>query len=102
MKIQFYFFALMLLFHQNILSQDTHVKHVGEHAHLSTTKQSLVENKGQWPEGVIFQSSIDGGKVWVQQNKMVYHLQDFSSMHDNHTQFGAQTLNTEIREELVH
>ena len=71
-----------------------------EHTH--NQKSSLIENKGQWPEPVLFQSPMEGGKVWVQQNKFVYHLQDFSSMHENHMNFENSTGRTDIREEVVH
>ena len=48
--------------------------------HLSKNKplpaKMLLENKGQWPEGVLFRSNMNGGKVWIQQHKLIYHLQD--------------------------
>ena len=49
---------------------------------LSKNKgQLLLENKGQWPEGVLFRSNMPGGKLWVQQHKLIFHLQDYSTMH---------------------
>ena len=63
-----------------IHSHDDHVHQ--QHNHQK--KSNLIENKGQWPRPVLFNSSIEGGKVWIQQNKFVYHLQDFSSLHENH------------------
>ena len=81
MKIQIYTGIFLCFFVQNYWSQDQESHHNHNHG---ASKESLIENKGQWPDGVLFQSKIDGGKVWVQQNKFVYHLQDFSSMHEAH------------------
>ena len=84
-------------------SQDNHVKHIGEHSHQHTTKELLVENKGQWPEGVFFQSNVDGGKIWVQQNKFVYHLQDFSELYESHANPSVILAKDAVaRQELIH
>ena len=89
--------ALNFLMAQPKLNDDhSHHKHVH-----GQTKSSLLENKGQWPAPVLFQSSIEGGKVWVQQNKFVYHLQDYASMHENHGNFDSDA-GFEIKEKLVH
>ena len=94
MKIQIYISLFLCFFAQNYLSQEQENHHNHNHG---ASKESLIENKGQWPEGVLFQSKIDGGKVWVQQNKFVYHLQDFSSMHEAH----ARPLLTAIEEPVA-
>ena len=78
-------------------SHDDHVHQ--QHNHQK--KSNLIENKGQWPKPVLFNSSIEGGKVWIQQNKFVYHLQDYSAMHENHGNFDSDA-GIEIREKLVH
>jgi len=52
--------------------------------HSHSIHHSFIENKGQWDKDVLFQSKFDGGNLWVQQNKMVFHLQDFRDMADNH------------------
>ena len=89
--------ALNFLMAQPKLNDDhSHHKHVH-----GKTKSSLLENKGQWPAPVLFQSSIEGGKVWIQQNKFVYHLQDYAAMHDNHGNFDSDA-GFEIKEKLVH
>ncbi len=56
-----------------------------EHAH--SILHSFIENKGQWDNNVLFMSKFDGGNLWVQQNKFVFHLQDFSEMHNAHGNF---------------
>ena len=61
----------------------------------------FLENKGQWPKDVLFKSKMSGGNLWIQSNKLVYHLQDFSSLKENHL---AKSLNptTDIKEKVVH
>jgi len=103
MKTPFQLIFLVFISVQFTWAQQRQNKHAitpAEHTH--TQNSSLIENKGQWPEPVFFRSSMEGGKVWVQQNKFVYHLQDFSSMHENHMNFENSTGRTDIREEVVH
>tara|TARA_B100000524_G_scaffold86175_1_gene39921 strand:- start:3705 stop:7760 length:4056 start_codon:yes stop_codon:yes gene_type:complete len=100
MKIQIYSGILICFFAQNYWSQEqeTHENH-----NHGSSKESLIENKGQWPDGVLFQSKIDGGKVWVQQNKFIYHLQDFSSMHEAHANPLLTPLEDPIaKQEVIH
>jgi hypothetical protein len=76
------------------------------HNHLispsNQPKKILLENKGQWPEGVLFSSSLRGGKLWVQQNKFIYHLQDYSSMQKAHAMRDENFKGEDIKETLVH
>ncbi len=53
--------------------------------HEHSMYHSFIENKGQWPKEVLFKTSFDGGNLWIQQRKFVFHLQDFSILHQNHT-----------------
>ncbi|MBU2020261.1 MAG: gliding motility-associated C-terminal domain-containing protein [Bacteroidetes bacterium] len=39
---------------------------------------TLIENKGQWPNGVLFQSKLQGGNLWVEEGRFLYHLVDNS------------------------
>ena len=80
----------------------SHYDHVHQQ-HNHQKKSNLIENKGQWPKPVLFNSSIDGGKVWVQQNKFVYHLQDFSALHENHARSIDDTKGPLIlKQDVVH
>ena len=45
---------------------------------------NFLENKGQWPEAVLFKAPFSGGNLWIQQNKFVFHLQDFSDLREIH------------------
>mgnify|MGYP001357987604 CR=1 FL=1 len=99
MKIQIYTSIFLCFFVQNYLSQEQEAHHSPNHG---ASKESLIENKGQWPEGVLFKSKIDGGNVWVQQNKFVYHLQDFSSMHEAHANPLKPVEEPIAKQEVIH
>jgi gliding motility-associated-like protein len=47
---------------------------------------ALVENKGQWPEHVLFASDVQGGKVFFEKNQLTYHLFDLSSIIEAHNE----------------
>ncbi len=57
------------------------------------------ENKGQWPDQVLFKADKMGGKVWVLEQKLIYHLQDLSAYRHAH---GHEMEEPEIHEHLVH
>ena len=61
----------------------------------------FLENKGQWPKDVLFKSKMSGGNLWLQTNKLIYHLQDFSSLRENHFSRSQQS-STSIKEKLIH
>jgi gliding motility-associated-like protein len=70
---------------------------------LSKNKgQLLLENKGQWPEGVLFRSNMPGGKLWVQQHKLIFHLQDYSKMHKLHAMAEPNYKGQDVSQTLVH
>ena len=75
---------------------------VQEIAHDHSILHSFIENKGQWHEQVLFQSKFDGGNMWVQQKKMVFHLQDFSGMHEVHANFKEVKNPKQNRQTVVH
>jgi len=65
-------------------------------------KHSFIENKGQWDEDVLFKSSFKGGNLWVQRNKLLFHLQDFQKLRKNHANFGNPDLTAVDRQHVVH
>ena len=73
-----------------------------EIAHEHSILHSFIENKGQWNEQVLFQSKFNGGNLWVQQKKMVFHLQDFSEMHEAHANFKAIKNPSTNKQTVVH
>lgn len=77
--MKFYLIALLL-----IISCSTFAQQI-DHPH--SIAHSFIENKGQWNENILFQSKFNGGNLWVQQNKFVFHLQDLSAMQEAHGNF---------------
>lgn len=70
-----------------------------EHSH--SILHSFIENKGQWDKNVLFQSKFDGGNLWVQQKKFVFHLQDYSAMEDAHGNFNYKG-DGKLKQTIVH
>lgn len=68
MKFLIFFFILFSIW--QLEAQEIIHKHSPHH--------SFIENKGQWDNRILFKSKFQGGNMWVQQNKFVFHLQDFS------------------------
>lgn len=52
--------------------------------HHHSMPHSFIENKGQWGENVLFKSTFQGGNLWIEQGKMMFHLQDFSRLQAFH------------------
>lgn len=73
-------------------SQEIHHEHSIHHA--------FVENKGQWLDPILFKSHFDGGNLWVQQNKFVFHLQDYSALQEAH--FGQIDGQGKMLQDVVH
>ena len=73
-----------------------------EIVHQHSIQHSFIENKGQWDNEVLFKSKFDGGNLWVEQHKMMFHLQNFSAVHDAHVSKKDIKNNPEIPQTLVH
>src|SRR5688572_16589014 len=90
-------FLLTLLLFLNtgsLLSQQV------EHDHA--LHSSFIENKGQWQKPILFKAKFSGGNLWIQQNKFVFHLQDFSNLHQNHVSPERADSKTSIPQTVVH
>lgn len=53
-----------------------------EHDH--SLQHAFIENGGQWDENVLFKANFHGGNLWIEQGKMMFHLQDFSRLQQYH------------------
>ncbi|MGJ8661213.1 MAG: gliding motility-associated C-terminal domain-containing protein [Bacteroidota bacterium] len=63
----------------------------------------LIENKGQWDDQILFQSKFQGGNLWVQQHKLLFHLQDFSAYQAAHANFKNKVPNSDgYRQTVIH
>jgi len=60
------------------------------------------ENKGQWPQDVLFKAPFAGGNLWIQQHKLLFHLQDLSAVREIHDHPGESKRSPEIRQTVVH
>ncbi|MCF6280573.1 MAG: hypothetical protein L3J14_09545 [Flavobacteriaceae bacterium] len=70
--------------------------------HQHSIPHSFIENKGQWKENVLFKSKFDGGNLWVEQHKMMFHLQDLSIYHEAHVAKKNNIENPVVPQTLVH
>jgi gliding motility-associated-like protein len=43
----------------------------------------FVENKGQWPQQVQFKSDVQGGSIWLENNKISYQFTKYPALHAN-------------------
>lgn len=86
--------TLCCFFVGNLFSQEI------EHEH--SILHSFIENKGQWESPILFKAKFSGGNLWVQQNKFVFHLQDFSNLHKNHVEPVSEEKDTSLPQAIVH
>ena len=73
-----------------------------EISHDHSILHSFIENKGQWPEPVLFKARFSGGNLWVQQNKFVFHLQDFSALKELHGRPKNGDIEASVKQTVVH
>jgi len=100
--MKLYLYSLLLLFCISLQAKAQSKAGIKQLQSENNTGKTLIENKGQWPKGVLFRSNMDGGKLWVLENKMIFHLQDFSSMHKAHAMKTPNFSSETIKETVVH
>ncbi|MFN5879198.1 MAG: hypothetical protein ACK44B_10040, partial [Flavobacteriales bacterium] len=76
MFLRSFLFVMFVLAIRSVFAQEI--------SHDHSILHSFIENKGQWPVPVLFKARFSGGNLWVQQNKFVFHLQDFSALKELH------------------
>lgn len=90
------FLLLFLVFISSLTLQAQEI------VHNHSIHHAFIENKGQWDDQILFQSKFHGGNLWVQQKKMVFHLQDFSATHAAHANFEKIDDKIVNRQTVVH
>jgi gliding motility-associated-like protein len=71
-----------------------------EHQH--SIHHAFIENKGQWDKNILFKSHFQGGNLWVQQGKLLFHLQDYSQFQKAHgNPLYTENSNT-FKQDVVH
>lgn len=95
-KMRHLLLILILGIGQNLIGQEVTHSHSIHHA--------FIENKGQWNDRILFKSHFDGGNLWVQQQKMVFHIQDNQAMRDAHGALNSKEPAKEpvLRQTVVH
>lgn len=73
-----------------------------EITHNHSPHHSFIENKGQWDERILFKSKFQGGNMWIQQNKFVFHLQDFSETQSAHLGKESTSLSRQNKQHVIH
>ena len=69
--------------------------------HPHSIHHAFIENKGQWDNQILFKSKFDGGNLWIQQNKFLFHFQDYSEINDAH--IGKRKIeNPQFKQAVVH
>ena len=71
-----------------------------EHQH--SIHHAFIENKGQWDKNILFKTHFQGGNLWVQQGKLLFHLQDYSHFQKAHgNPLYTENSNT-FKQDVVH
>jgi gliding motility-associated-like protein len=87
-----YILTLLLLLPSCLWSQD-----IEEHSGI----YNFVPNGGQWPEGVLYKTNVNGGKIWLEEKGILYQFTDHSEMH--HADFSQKYKGTpEVKEHLIY
>ncbi|MGM0478028.1 MAG: gliding motility-associated C-terminal domain-containing protein [Bacteroidota bacterium] len=55
-----------------------------EVTHSHSVHHAFIENKGQWPDHVFFMNRFGSGNMWVEDGRVLFHLQDYDRMNDAH------------------
>ncbi|MFT7344268.1 MAG: gliding motility-associated-like protein [Lentimonas sp.] len=63
---------------------------------------SMIENKGQWNDDVLFKASMSGGNVWLQKKKMVYHLINYGKHQDHHGFHEEGQDSIQVKQHVIH
>lgn len=77
--------------------------HAQEIHHDHSIHHAFLENKGQWPNQVLFKTTFQGGNMWIEQGKVMFHLQDYSDYRSAHAAMNLPAPDElTFRQTLVH
>lgn len=88
---------LLLIFSSFILL--THSQEI-EHSH--SIHHAFIENKGQWDSDVLFKTRFKGGNLWIEQGKMMFHLQDYTAFQSAHADPNFKGESNFYKQHVVH
>lgn len=52
--------------------------------HEHSVYHSFIENKGQWPDQVFFMNRFGSGNMWVENGRILFHVQDYDAVQAQH------------------
>ena len=86
MHLNHFLFLLFCSLFSLGFSQTHHSNEQHKHKQKRSLNQDhyFIENKGQWPDAVLFKSKIPAGNIWIHQHKLLFHLQDYSRLNELH------------------
>ena len=93
MQIRLFLFFALLCFGKTGFSQEITHNHSIHHA--------FIENKGQWNESVLFKSKFEGGNLWIEQGRFLFHMQDFSQVEKFHHEPAKANELPETKQRLI-
>ncbi|MBP9084053.1 MAG: hypothetical protein KBH11_13310, partial [Bacteroidia bacterium] len=62
----------------------------------------FLENKGQWPEGVLYKTDLNGGKIWLEKGGVLYQFIDASGPERIHHEHSGSESDTTIYQHLLY
>ena len=82
---RFGFIVMLLLSMQSLLAQEIEAS-MGEY--------TFFENKGQWPNGVLYRAKMASGSIYLEQGRILYYFTDYSQLQATHANL-QQNLTTD-------
>lgn len=62
----------------------------------------FLENKGQWPNHVLFKTDLQGGKIWLEKAGILYQFLDLSGVEKIHHHESSKLSDTLIKQHLLY
>ncbi len=60
-------------------------KSIGQEVtHEHSVYHAYIENKGQWPDHVFFMNRFGSGNMWVENGRVLFHVQDYDAVQKQH------------------
>lgn len=56
----------------------------GQEIDVPQGEYEFFENKGQWPNGVLYRAKLPSGSIWLEQGRILYHFMDYSELQHSH------------------
>lgn len=67
----------------------------GQEIEVAEGEYQFFENKGQWPNGVLYRAKLPTGSIWLEQGRILYHFMDYSELQHSHANPDHQLSDTD-------